>query len=116
MNSLLTTLEHSASVLHATPVLTQNGFTCTLLNLEPGAESTLPPSRSPDDQLLFVVDGDIAVQTQAVTTLVNRGDVFLLVAGSAPVVSAREGRRAQVLRVEIPPRHVVTPQIITPRA
>lgn len=114
MNSSLTTLPRPASVLHATPLLTQNGFTCTLLNLEPGAESTLPDSRSPDDQLLFVLDGDIAVQANAVTTLVNQGDVFLLVAGSAPVVAAREGRRARVLRVEIPPRQVVTPQIITP--
>ncbi len=111
-----TTLPRTASVLPASTLLAKNGFTCTLLNLEPGVAATLPACRSPDDQLLFVVDGDIAVEAGAVTTLVNRGEAFLLAAGTAPLVSAREGARAKVLRVEIPPRQVVTPQIITPRA
>lgn len=116
MNSSLTTLERPASDLAASTLLAQNGFTCTLLNLEPGVAATLPDSRSADDQLLFVVDGDIAVQTGVVTTLVNQGNAFLLAAGTAPLISAREGAQAKVLRVEIPPRQVITPQIITPRA
>jgi uncharacterized cupin superfamily protein len=113
MNSSLNLLERPASVLTTTAVLAQNGITCTLLTLEPGTESALPAARSTGEQLLFVVDGDIALQAEAVTTIVNRGDAFLLAPGATPVVSARVGTPARVLRVEIPPREAATPQIIT---
>jgi glyoxylate utilization-related uncharacterized protein len=113
MNSSLNLLERPTAALTTTAVLAQNGFTCTLLTLEPGAETTLPAGRSPDEQLLFVVDGDIAIHAGAVTTIVNRGEAFLLAPGATPVVSARVGPPARVLRVEIPPRQAVTPQIIT---
>lgn len=116
MNSLLTVLEPTPSVLNSTALLAQQGFTCTLLTLEAGAESTLPPSRSPDSELLFVVDGDIAVHADGVTTIVNRGDAFLLAPAKPAALTARVGAQARILRVEIPPRQVITPQIITPRA
>jgi hypothetical protein len=116
MNTLLTVLDPSPSVLTTTTVLAQQGFTCTLLTLEAGAESALPPGRSPDSELLFVVDGDIAVHADGVTTIVNRGDAFLLAPEKPAALTARVGAPARVLRVEIPPRQVITPQIITPRA
>lgn len=87
-----------------------------LITLEPGAESALPASASPDDQLLFVVAGEIAVETGGLTTLVGHGAATLLAPGDTPVVAARSDIPARVLRVEIPPRRIVTPQIITPRS
>lgn len=96
-------------------MLNQQGFTCTLVTLEPGAESALPDSRSPDSELLFVVDGDIAVHADGVTTIVNRGDAFLLAPGKPAALTARVGPPARLLRVEIPPRQVAVPQIVTPR-
>jgi glyoxylate utilization-related uncharacterized protein len=115
MNSSLTTLEQPAAVLHTTPVLNQQGFTCTLVTLESGAESALPASRSPDSELLFVVDGDIAVHADGVTTIVNRGDAFLLAPDKPAALTARVGAPARLLRVEIPPRQLTTPPVITPR-
>jgi len=116
MDSSLTTLERPAAVLTTTALLHQDGFTCTLVTLESGAESALPASRSPDRELLFVVDGDIAVHADGVTTIVNRGDAFLLAPDKPAALTARVGAAARILRVEIPPRQVITPQIITPRA
>jgi len=116
MNSFLPTLEQPASVLQSIPVLHQQGFTCTLVTLESGSESALPASRSPDRELLFVVDGDIAVHADGVTTIVNRGDACLLAPDKPAVLTARVGAPARLLRVEIPPRLVIAPQIITPRA
>jgi len=115
MNSLLTTLERPAPVLQANTLLARDGFTCTLLTFTPGSETPLPVSASADAQLLFVVTGDIALHTEGVTTVVTRGGTFLVPPGRTPVVSARGEEPSRVLRVEIPPRQVVTPQIITPR-
>ncbi len=116
MNSIITVLERSSSSLESAPVLSQNGFTCTLLTLASDSESVLPASASPDEQLLFVVEGDIAVHADGVTTLVNQGEARLLKPGASPVLTARAGQPTRVLRVEIPPRQVVTPQIIRPGA
>jgi glyoxylate utilization-related uncharacterized protein len=116
MNSIITILDRPSTHLQSAPVLSQNGFTCSLLTLAPDSETVLPASASPDDQLLFVVEGDIAVHADGVTTLVNQGEARLLKPGSSPVLTARAGQPTRVLRVEIPPRQVVTPQIIRPGA
>ncbi len=115
MNSLIS-LESPVSHLQSVPVLAQSGFTCTLLTLAPDSETVLPASPSPDDQLLFVVEGDIAIHNQGLTTLVNQGGACVLRSGQSPVLTARAGQPTQVLRVEIPPRQVITSQIIHPSA
>lgn len=115
MNSL-TTLERPVAQLHAQTLLARDGFTCTLLTLAPDSESLLPESASAEAQLLFVVDGDIAVHDGGVTTIVNRGDTVLVPPHHIPAISARAGAPSRILRVEIPPRQIVTPQLITPRS
>ncbi|HEX2861709.1 MAG TPA: hypothetical protein VHN79_08715 [Lacunisphaera sp.] len=115
MNSLLTTLERPASPLAITPVLARNGFDCATIALEAGAESVLPAGHSNDDQLLFVLNGELAVQHDGITTLVNPGEATLVAPGASPVLSSPSGAPVSVLRVMIPPRRVVMPQIITPR-
>lgn len=114
MNSSLNTLERPASRLQVSPVLVRNGFTCTVVTLEPHAEATLPTGTSRDDQLLFVIDGEIAIDAGGLTTLVNRGAATLLAPGESPVLTVRSDSPARVLRVEIPARQMVAPQIITP--
>lgn len=116
MNPIITVLDNPTPTLESAPVLSQNGFTCTLLTLAPDSETTLPASASPDEQLLFVVEGDIAIHAHGLTTLVNQGSACLLKPGATPVVTARAGHPTRILRVEIPPRQVVTPQIIHPGA
>lgn len=115
MNSL-TTLERPAPLLQINTLLAREGFTCKLLTFLPDSEALLPESASADPQLLFVVDGDIAIHAEGLTTIVNRGGTFLVQPGRTTVVSARAGEPSRVLRVEIPPRQFVVPQLITPRA
>jgi mannose-6-phosphate isomerase-like protein (cupin superfamily) len=115
MNTSLTTLDLPPATLQASPVLAQDGFTCTLLTLEPDTETPLPASVSRDDQLLFVVEGEIAVHADGLTTLVRPGGACLVKPATSPVLATRTGEPARVLRVEIPPRQVITPQLITPR-
>jgi glyoxylate utilization-related uncharacterized protein len=115
MNTPLTTLDLPSSLLSVSPVLAQRGFTCTLLTLAPDTETPLPASASPDEQLLFVVDGDIAIHTEGLTTIVNQGGAYVVKPAASPVLSARADVPSRVLRVEIPPRQVITPQIIAPR-
>lgn len=115
MNALVT-LDPAVSPLQSVPVLARNGFTCTLLKLAPDSETILPASASHDEQLLYVVSGSIAVNHDNLTTLVNQGGACLIPPGQSPVLQARAGQPTQVLRVEIPPRQVITPQIIEPKA
>jgi quercetin dioxygenase-like cupin family protein len=116
MNSLLTTVERPAPLLQINTLLAREGFTCTLLTFAPDSEAILPESASADPQLLYVVAGDIAVHTEGLTTIVNRGSTFLVQPGRTTVVSARAEEPSRVLRVEIPPRQFATPQFFTPRA
>ena len=114
MNSLLTTLERPAPLLQINTLLAREGFTCTMLTFVPDSEAILPVSASGDAQLLFVVDGDIAIHAEGLTTIVNRGGTFLVQPGRTTVVSARADEPSRILRVEIPPRRIVMPQLITP--
>jgi glyoxylate utilization-related uncharacterized protein len=114
MQSLLHTLDRPAPVLHTTPVLNQNGFSCALLTLAPGTETELPPSHTPDDQLLYVVDGEVAVLARGVTTLLQRGKAMLLPPGKSTELAARAAAPVRLLRIEIPPRQIVSPEIIAP--
>lgn len=113
----LHTLERPAHPVAIAPVLNRNGFTCTLLTLAAGVEAALPDSHSLDAQLLFVVEGGITVSSEGLTTVVDTGQAMLLPpGGGAAAVCAYGGALARVLRVEIPPRQVITPQLITPGA
>jgi hypothetical protein len=114
MNSSLETLERPSSPLQYTSVLTQNGFNCTLITLEPHAETVLPAIPSPDEQLLFVLKGDLAIKTDGVTTLLSREAATLLPSDRPVVLTTPAGSSSRALRVQIPPRRIVTPQIITP--
>ena len=115
MNSPVVSLEHPSRPLHTAPVLAQHGFSCVIHTLEPDADALLPASTSGEEQLLFVVDGDIAVHHDGVVMLLDRGAACLVKPGSRVALTARAGTPSRVLCVEIPPREVVTAQIITPR-
>lgn len=111
MNSLLHTLERPAAAPEVTPVLAQDGIACTVLTL--GADSH-PASLARGRQLLFVLEGDLAVKVDGVTTFVDQGAATLLAADQSPEISARHDTPVRVLRVEVPPKAGASPEIITP--
>jgi quercetin dioxygenase-like cupin family protein len=113
MNASLHTIELPPTELLAKPILNQNGFTCTQFTLVPGADTELPPSHSQDEQMLIVLEGEVAVLARGVTTLLKPGAAMLMAPGKAVEVSARAESPVRLLRVEIPPRQIITPQIIS---
>lgn len=114
MNASLQTLDLPAIKLLAKPVLNHNGFTCTQYTLIPGADAELPVSQSQDDQMLIVLEGEVAVLGRGVTTLLKSGSALVVAPGKTIELTARTATPVRVLRVEIPPRQVVAPQIFHP--
>lgn len=111
MTSVLSTLERSSSPLQATALLARKGFTCTLLTLEPGGETSSPVSRSPEDRVLFVVEGTLALCDAGITTVVNHGEASLLGSSQSPLLAARDQSPVRLLLVEIPPRQILQPPL-----
>lgn len=114
MTSLLTTTLPVGPQVDAQSILAQDGFACSLLTLAPGEETSLHESASDGKHLLFVVDGAVTVQRGEVNTILRKDQALLIPKGDEPVVAARPEGEAKVLQVDIPPRQVVTPQILTP--
>ncbi|MEN9401923.1 MAG: hypothetical protein RL091_626 [Verrucomicrobiota bacterium] len=114
MNTVIHTIERPETGLLAKQILNQNGFVCTHYTLKPGADTELPTSMSNDDQMLYVLEGEVAVLARGVTTLLKAGSAMLMTAGKAVELTARAETPVRLLRVEIPPRQIVTPQIIRP--
>lgn len=114
MNSTLSTLSRPKPHLKSSSVLNQNGYTGTLLTLEPGSASLLSVNRAGNEQLLFVIEGGITISIENVTTVINRDQVSLVAPGRAPVMANPGATTARVMRMEIPARQVVAPLLITP--
>lgn len=110
MPSLLTTLERPSRRAYSLPVLAQQGFTCTTLTLDAGTELTLS---SPAEQLLYVLNGEVAVVSDAVNTIVASDHAHLLAPHQTATVAAQGDAPARVLRIEVPPRRSATADVIT---
>lgn len=65
------------------------------------------------EQIIFIVDGEVTVRCDDVNTILGKDEAMHLPKGRAHAISADGGSWAKLLRVEIPPRQVVTPQILT---
>lgn len=114
MTSFITTLPPPSAAPVFTPILTKNGFTCSLISLPPDGEADLRLVASNDEQLLFVVDGEAAVSLgHDVTTMLGQHAALLIPSGREAGIAARSGCRTKVLRVQIPPRSVRAPEIVT---
>jgi quercetin dioxygenase-like cupin family protein len=113
MNSSLVTLDPVATPTHSNTILSKDGFGCSLLMLAPGDET---PSREADqveEHILFVVEGEATVRFGALTTILKKDEALLIPRGKRHVISAHAGGWAKLLRVDVPPRQVVVPQIIS---
>lgn len=107
----LTTVDPSQATFQRTHVLSKDGYTCTLLHINPGDENPDQEGSVTCDHLLFVIEGDITVSDGEVYTVVGK-DQALLVKGGKPCLLSSE-RNAKVLRIDVPARVVTVPQILT---
>ncbi len=111
----LTTLDRPATPARVSALLSRNGFHCSLVEIDPGAEFLLAPSNQGDDELFYVLEGALNVRCDDVSTVVDPGSAHLAGPGQARSLDAFGNHRVRFLRTEIPPRQIVSPQIITPR-
>ncbi|MDX2186447.1 MAG: hypothetical protein SFV32_05915 [Opitutaceae bacterium] len=111
MNPTLTSVEPASSTVQQNLVLEKEGYACTLLSVNPGDEN--PESHSTDlsDRLLFVIEGEVTVSQGEVNTVLVKDQALLIPKGRTFSVSTRNW--AKVLRVDVPPRAVIVPQILT---
>ena len=113
MNPPLTTLDPVPTPAHAKTILSQDGFKCSLLTLAPGAEMPRADSEHSNEQVLFVVEGEVTIQFDTVNTILTKNKALLIPKGKSHTITANPGREAKLLRTEIPPREVVMPPLVS---
>jgi uncharacterized cupin superfamily protein len=113
MNPQLTTLDPVTTATHTKTILSKEGFSCSLIMLAPGDETPRREANQVEDQILFVVEGDATVRFDDVNTILGKDEALLIQKGKAHVVAAHPGAWAKLLRIDVPPRQVVVPQILS---
>lgn len=113
MNPELTTLESPHSAAYAKTILSKDGFTCSIVTLAPGDETPLRESHQVDEHILFVIEGEATVRFEDVNTILSKDHALLIPKGKAHSIAAQPGGWAKLLRVDVPPRQIVTPQILS---
>lgn len=112
MNAEITTLDPVTSAAQAKTILAKEGVRCSLITLAPDEETPLREVRDVEKHILFVVDGEATVRLGHVNTMLAKDAALLIAKGKAHLIAAGASG-AKLLRVDIPPRQVVTPQILT---
>lgn len=111
MNTLTTLPPPPAA--SAKNILSKNGYTCAIVSIGQGDELTIPLSATGEDHLLFVLDGEIAVRNGEINTMLNKNEAHLLPKEGDTTIVVTGGRRAKLLRVDVPPRQKVEAPIFT---
>ena len=113
MNPILTTLDHSSSPSQMKTILAKDGYTGSLLVLVPGDETSGNDVEQTHDHILYVVEGQATVRSADVSTILSRDQALLIPKGKKHVIAARAAGYTKLLRIEVPPRQLITPQLIT---
>lgn len=112
MNSELTTLDSVSSRVVPKTILSKEGFQCSLITLAPGDETPFREAREVEEHLLFVIDGEATVRFGDVNTMLKQDEALLIPKEKAHLLAATASVPTKILRVDVPPRQVVTPQIL----
>jgi mannose-6-phosphate isomerase-like protein (cupin superfamily) len=113
MKSQITTLDPVTTSPNTRTVLAKEGYTTSILTLAPGDET--PPLAPTDinEHLVFVLEGEATVRTGEVNTVLGKEQALLIRKGEDHVISAHPRGVTRILRIDVPPRQIVTPPIIT---
>jgi len=106
-------LDSVASATNSKTILSKAGFACSLIILAPGDETPPREADQVEEHLLFVVEGEATVRFDVVNTILNKDEALLIPRGKSHVISTHSGGWAKLLRVDVPPRQTVVPQIIS---
>lgn len=113
MNPNLITLNPTLSSAQTKTILAKDGFQCSIILLEPGTETSPHEPHATEEHLLYAVEGEATVRFGEINLILNADDAVLIPKGQSHRIAAGASQRAKILRVEVPPRQVVTPQILT---
>ena len=113
MTPQITTLDPVSVPLNTKTILAREGFTCSLLTLAPGDEMPRREANQIEDHVLFVTEGEATVRLGDVNTILGKDQALLIRQGQEYAIAAHPGGWAKILRIDVPPRQTVTPQIIT---
>jgi quercetin dioxygenase-like cupin family protein len=94
-------------------VLAKDGFECTVTTLAPGDETPLREAHNVETHILFILDGKVTVRFGEINTMLKKDEALLVSKGRAHLIAASPDGWAKILRVDVPPRQVITPQILT---
>lgn len=109
----LTTLETPPHPTSEKRILAKDGFVGTLLKLAPGEETPRIEAGQAEEHVLFVAEGEATVRFDDVNTILNQDEALLIPKGRAHSIVAHSDAWAKLLRLTVPPRQVVMPQIIS---
>jgi mannose-6-phosphate isomerase-like protein (cupin superfamily) len=113
MNPGITTLEAVTSPIGTKSILAKNGFQCSVITLAPGDETPPRDAHDVEEQVLFAIDGEVTVRFGDLNTMLKKDEALLIAKGQAHFITAGPGGWAKILRVDVPPRQMITPQILT---
>lgn len=113
MTSKTTTLDSVPAPLNTKTILAKEGFHCSLLTLAPGDETPRREANQVEEHVLFVADGSATIRIGDVNTILAKDQAILIRPGQEYVIAAHPGGWAKILKTDVPPRQIVTPQIIT---
>lgn len=113
MNPQLTTLAPVTTPTNAKSILRKDGFHCSVITLAPRDETSLNEAHDVEEHILFAIDGEATVRFGDLNTMIKKDEALLISKGQAHLIAAGPNGWAKILRVDVPPRQVVTPQILT---
>jgi mannose-6-phosphate isomerase-like protein (cupin superfamily) len=60
-----------------------------------------------------VIEGDATVRFDDVNTILSKDEALLIPKGEEHIITAHPGAWAKLLRIDVPPRQIVVPQILS---
>lgn len=103
----------SSSTIQTKTVLSQGGVTCSLITLAAGDKTPFREPEYVEEHVLYVVEGRATVHFDGVNTVIDRDHALLISKGKPHSIFADATSQTKMLRVEIPPRPVAAPEIVT---
>jgi mannose-6-phosphate isomerase-like protein (cupin superfamily) len=113
MNPQITSLDPVTSPPNAKSILAKDGFTCSLIMLAPGDEMPRHEASNVEEHILFIVEGDATVRFDHVNTMLSKDEALLIPKGKEHVITAHPGAWAKILRIDVPPRQIITPPLVS---
>lgn len=113
MTPQLTSLDPLAASSNRKSILAKDGFHCTIITLSSGDETPLREAQDVEENVLFAIEGEATVRFGGLNAMLKKDEALLIHKGQAHLITAGPNSWARILRVDVPPRQVVTPQILT---